>query len=158
MYFSLAPLLDVSAEIGYVGHQRQTTLVEDLKKATQALEELELHSTVTQCSAKLFRGGHYAQAVFESLKALESCVKTVAGFPKDPRGNELYGRPLIMKVFDVDSPLIQISDDANVSTCTPRFNRGFGWYPKHIRSRSCRNPSFASDQMAWRSQRNACGN
>jgi molecular chaperone DnaK (HSP70) len=100
--------------IGYLGHQTKTTLADELRNLQTLFGDLEFHPTIGSSASKLFRDGHYSQAVFDSLKAVETAIKEAAGYPTDPKGKELYGRPLVMKAFDVDSPLIRVSDDSNL--------------------------------------------
>ena len=111
---SAEALIPQPTVIGYLGHQTKTSFADELRNLQTLFGDLEFHATVNSCSGKLFRDGHYSQAVFDSLKAVEAALKEASGHPTDPKGKELYGRPLVMKAFDVDSPLIRISDDSNL--------------------------------------------
>jgi len=111
---SAQALVPQPTAIGYLGHQTKSSLADELRNLQTLFADLEFHASVISCSGKLFRDGHYSQAVFDSFKAVEAAIKDASGRPTDPKGKELYGRPLVMKAFDVDSPLIRVSDDTNV--------------------------------------------
>jgi uncharacterized protein (TIGR02391 family) len=111
---SAEALIPQSPVLGYLGHQTKTSFADELRNLQTLFGDLEFHATVNSCSGKLFRDGHYNQAVFDSLKAVETAIKEASGHPTDPEGKELYGRTLVMKAFDLDSPLIRISDDSNL--------------------------------------------
>ena len=68
---------------------------------TEIKPELELHPRVLSASEKLFRDGHFSQAVFEAFKALEEYVRKTSG------RNE-YGEYLMSKVFNEESPILKI--------------------------------------------------
>ena len=65
-----------------------------------ALEKL--HSDVTAAASDLFVDGHYSQAVFESLKALEQRGR-------DQSGLDASGRDLMTKAFSGNPPPIDVS-------------------------------------------------
>jgi len=63
--------------------------------------ELELHPKVLAASGKLLQDDHYAPAVFEAFKALEEYVR-------EKSGRNEYGEYLMSKVFNEDSPILEI--------------------------------------------------
>lgn len=72
--------------------------------------DLGLRTTVE----RLYRDGHYAQAVEEGCKYLNNLVKQRAGNPADQRG-PLDGQKLMTTVFSVDAPILRLSDLASQS-------------------------------------------
>lgn len=71
-----------------------------------ALEKL--HPEVIAAASDLFVDGHYSQAVFESLKALEQRVR-------DQSGLDGSGRDLMTKAFSGNLPPIDVSIEAGQS-------------------------------------------
>jgi uncharacterized protein (TIGR02391 family) len=61
-----------------------------------------LHPDVVVASSDLFLDGHYSQAVFEALKALDRRVRKQSGL-------DLSGRELMTRAFAGDSPPIDLS-------------------------------------------------
>jgi uncharacterized protein (TIGR02391 family) len=61
-----------------------------------------LHPKVLDVSGKLFRDGHYEEAIFEAFKALEEYVKEKSGI------KQKSGKSLIGYVFDENNPLLKI--------------------------------------------------
>jgi len=61
-----------------------------------------LHSDVLRVSGDLYADGHYSQAVFEALKALERRVR-------DQSGIDLSGRDLMTRAFTGNPPPIDVS-------------------------------------------------
>jgi uncharacterized protein (TIGR02391 family) len=72
-------------------------------------DQLPLHPAVRDHSAKLFQEGNYPQAVEESFKLIIAEVKVRAGHPKDNKGNELDGVPLMRRVFELSRPILAFS-------------------------------------------------
>ncbi|MDP2027117.1 TIGR02391 family protein [Sulfuriferula sp.] len=66
-------------------------------------DERNIHSKIEGVSKKLFDDGHYAQATFEAYKFLD---KQVAYYAKSSE----TGEKLMMKAFNEESPLIQLTD------------------------------------------------
>jgi uncharacterized protein (TIGR02391 family) len=66
-------------------------------------DERNIHSRIESVSKKLFDDGHYAQATFEAYKLLDREVAYHA------KASET-GEKLMMKVFNEESPLIQLTD------------------------------------------------
>lgn len=71
-----------------------------------ALENL--HSDVLKAASDLFVDGHFSQAVFEALKALEQKVRDLSGL-------DLSGRDLMTKAFSGAPPLIDLSVESGQS-------------------------------------------
>jgi uncharacterized protein (TIGR02391 family) len=61
-----------------------------------------LHPEVIAAASELFTDGHYSQAVFEALKALDRRVSTQSGIQSS-------GRELMTKAFSGDPPPIDVS-------------------------------------------------
>lgn len=71
-------------------------------------DERNIHSKIEGVSKKLFDDGHYAQATFEAYKFLD---KQVAHYAKSSE----TGEKLMMKAFNEESPLIQLTDLSTTS-------------------------------------------
>lgn len=71
-------------------------------------DERNIHSKIEGVSKKLFDDGHYAQATFEAYKFLD---KQVAHYAKSSE----TGEKLMMKAFNEESPLIQLTDLSTAS-------------------------------------------
>lgn len=67
-----------------------------------------LHPEVADAASNLFVDGHYSQAVFESLKALEQRVREQSGL-------DVSGRDLMTKAFSGNPPPIDLSIEAGQS-------------------------------------------
>jgi len=72
----------------------------------QLFEEFPLHPKVREVTYQLFKEGHYYEAVRNATTLYISEVKNKAGRPRDNRGKELDGTPLIFKVFSKDKPIL----------------------------------------------------
>jgi len=85
----------------------------------EVYELLELHPIVRKASEQLFKDGYYAQAVFETYKAVNNYVK------RKSRKRQLDGKDLMSKVFSFDynrqtdqitrKPLLQLNKLRNQS-------------------------------------------
>lgn len=71
-------------------------------------DERNIHSKIESVSKKLFDDGHYAQATFEAYKLLD---KEVAHYAQTSE----TGEKLMMKAFNEESPLIQLTDLSTTS-------------------------------------------
>lgn len=71
-------------------------------------DERNIHSKIEGVSKKLFDDGHYAQSTFEAYKFLD---KQVAHYAKSSE----TGEKLMMKAFNEESPLIQLTDLSTTS-------------------------------------------
>ena len=73
-------------------------------KALKALGELEIHPEIERAVAKLFRDGHYANAVEDACKVLDGLVKIRSG------KHDLSGTELMQNVFSPKIPVLKFSD------------------------------------------------
>lgn len=71
-------------------------------------DERNIHSKIEGVSKKLFDDGHYAQATFEAFKFLDKHVAHYAKLSET-------GEKLMMKAFNEESPLIQLTDLSTAS-------------------------------------------
>jgi uncharacterized protein (TIGR02391 family) len=71
-------------------------------------DERNIHPKIEAVSRKLFDNGHYPQATFEAYKLLD---KEVAHHAKTSE----TGEKLMMKAFNEESPLIQLTDLSTTS-------------------------------------------
>jgi uncharacterized protein (TIGR02391 family) len=70
--------------------------------ATMAEQLVKLHPRIASVAQKLFRDGHYAQASFEALKAVELALRERSGL-------DLSGRELAEKALAGDPPRLAVS-------------------------------------------------
>lgn len=71
--------------------------------------DVELHPIIKKTSLSLYKDGHYSEAVFESVKALNNYVKKLANtFDKD-----LWNA--MAKIFDEKNPILKINNLKNPS-------------------------------------------
>jgi len=73
-------------------------------KALKALGELEIHPEIERAVAKLFRDGHYANAVEDACKVLDGLVKIRSG------RHDISGTELMQTVFSPKNPVLKFSD------------------------------------------------
>lgn len=73
-----------------------------------SIEMSGLHPEVVDSAGLLFSDGHFSQAVFEALKALETRVREQSGL-------DLSGRDLMAQAMAGDPPLINMSIEAGRS-------------------------------------------
>jgi uncharacterized protein (TIGR02391 family) len=76
----------------------------DSGRALRAYDGIDLHPEIERRAGKLFRDGHYANAVEDACKALNALVKLRSG--KD----DLDGSALMQQVFSPKAPLIAFND------------------------------------------------
>lgn len=74
---------------------------------------INLHPKVKEHSLNLFKNGHYAQAIFESVKALNNCVKEKAQIIDKDLSDAMA------KAFNENNPIIQLNDFINFKFYTP---------------------------------------
>lgn len=67
-------------------------------------DAVNIHPAIREVSKKLFKDGHYSQAVFEAFKQIELLVKGKSG------RYELYGTTLMQTVFSVKAPVLKFGD------------------------------------------------
>ena len=70
---------------------------------------IDLHPKVKEHSLNLFKDGHYAQAIFESVKALDNFVIRKANIENE------YLSKAMAKIFDEKNPIIKLNDLAKRS-------------------------------------------
>ena len=70
-------------------------------RAVRAFGELDLHPEIERAIAKLFRDGHYANAVEDACKVLDGMVKIRSGRV------DLSGTELMQAVFSPKSPILR---------------------------------------------------
>lgn len=126
IYFEYeATILDEEAEIGstYSLSTFELAMIDDMLACAEKVyrvdpnevfDLLQLHPVIKKVSEKLFKNGHYAQAIFEAYKALNSYVKRRSG------RKDLDGTDLMAKVFGFDydratgqikrRPLLQLNE------------------------------------------------
>ena len=85
----------------------------------EVFDLLQLHPIIKRASERLFKDGHYAQAIFEAYKALNNYVK------RRSKQSDLDGKDLMAKVFGFDYdrttrqmkrwPLLQLNELRNRS-------------------------------------------
>lgn len=63
-----------------------------------------LHSRIREVSEKLFRDGHYSQAIFEAYKTVNIVVKDKSG------RKDLDGQGLMSTVFSPKNPILRLND------------------------------------------------
>lgn len=73
-------------------------------RALKALGELELHPEIERAAGKLFRDGHYANAVEDACKVLDGLVKTRSG------KYDLSGTDLMQTVFSPKNPILRFNE------------------------------------------------
>ena len=73
-------------------------------QAIRAFDTYDLHPVVGGASSKLFRDGHYAEAIFAACKALNNVVQSASGiFEGD-------GDDLMKRVFSAKNPILRFND------------------------------------------------
>jgi uncharacterized protein (TIGR02391 family) len=90
-----------------------------MDKLASVFDNLKLHPNIKKASKKLFKDGHYAQAIFETYKALNNYVKQRYGL------KELEGKHLMAEVFRIPynqktaqiegKPILQLNELQNRS-------------------------------------------
>jgi uncharacterized protein (TIGR02391 family) len=77
-------------------------------KTLRAYQGLELHPEIARAANDLYRNGHYANAVEDSVKALNLLVRLRSGL-------ELDGIPLMQQAFSPKNPILKFNDLSNKS-------------------------------------------
>jgi uncharacterized protein (TIGR02391 family) len=75
----------------------------------QAYENLELHPEITSAASKLYKDGHYANAIEDAVKALNNLVRLRSGV------DNLDGSKLMNRVFSPESPILKFNSLADES-------------------------------------------
>jgi len=73
-------------------------------RALKALGGLQIHPEIERAVVKLFRDGHYANAVEDACKVLDGLVKIRSG------KHDLSGTELMQHVFSPKNPILKFSD------------------------------------------------
>jgi uncharacterized protein (TIGR02391 family) len=72
-------------------------------RAIRAYDDLDLHPEIGRAASKLYRDGHYANAIVDSVIALNGLVRMRSGV-------ELDGTALMERVFAPRGPILQFND------------------------------------------------
>ena len=86
-------------------------------KTLKAYEALELHPAIERAAGKLFRDGHYANAIVDSVKALNGLVRLNSGV------DDKDGTSLMEHVFSPKNPILKFNSLADQSDLDEQ--RGF---------------------------------
>ncbi|MCK4821191.1 TIGR02391 family protein [bacterium] len=73
-------------------------------RALKAFGELDIHPEVERAVVKLFRDGHYANAVEDACKVLDGLVKIRSG------KHDISGTELMQTVFSPKNPILKFND------------------------------------------------
>jgi uncharacterized protein (TIGR02391 family) len=76
-------------------------------KTLKAYEGLELHPEIERAAGKLFRNGHYANAVEDAVKALNAIIRSNSGI------DDKDGTQLMEYVFGPKSPVLKFNNLAD---------------------------------------------
>jgi uncharacterized protein (TIGR02391 family) len=77
-------------------------------RALRAYEGLDLHPEIARASEALYRGGHYANAIEDAVKALNDLVRLRSGHTAD-------GTNLMETVFSPGKPILKFNDGVDDS-------------------------------------------
>jgi uncharacterized protein (TIGR02391 family) len=75
----------------------------------RAYESLDLHPEIARAASKLYRDGHFANAIEDAVKALNGFVRLRSG------RDDLDGTTLMEQVFNPKQPLLRFNDLADQS-------------------------------------------
>jgi uncharacterized protein (TIGR02391 family) len=78
-------------------------------QALRAYQGLDLHSEIARAVGKLYRDGHYANAVEDAVKVLNALVQMRSGV------ENLDGSKLMERVFNPSNPVLRFNDLADDS-------------------------------------------
>jgi uncharacterized protein (TIGR02391 family) len=73
-------------------------------KAMQVYEGMRLHPDIERAVGRLFRDGHYANAIQDAVKALNQLVRLKSGI------DDKDGDPLMKHVFSPNNPILRFND------------------------------------------------
>jgi uncharacterized protein (TIGR02391 family) len=73
-------------------------------RALRAFGQLDIHPEIERAVSKLFRDGHYANAVEDACKVLDGLVKIRSG------RSDLSGTELMQTVFSLKTPVLKFSE------------------------------------------------
>ncbi len=78
----------------------------DTGRTLRAYEGLDLHPEIETAVGRLYRDGHYANAVEDAVKALNAFVRMRSG-------EEIDGATLMEKVFSPNNPILRFNEMKN---------------------------------------------
>lgn len=78
-------------------------------QALQAYQGLDLHTEIDRAASALYRGGHYANAIVDAVKALNGLVRLRSGV------EDLDGSKLMERVFSPEKPVLRFNAMADQS-------------------------------------------
>lgn len=113
-----------------VVHIQWTDAPDRAVQRSGVVEMSVLHPEVATAARSLFESGHFAQAIFEALKALEGRVQAQSGLAE-------FGVDLMRRVFRAKEPLIDVGVESGSSGDAER--EGFGHIFAGV-SQGIRNP------------------
>ena len=79
-----------------------------IKTNLRLFNDRKLHKSVAFAAKKLFKDGHYSQAIFEACKLLNKKVQEKSGLEED-------GKKLMLKAFSVNNPLLKLNENSTQS-------------------------------------------
>lgn len=88
----------------YFAETLEDTGVSGFVKPIKAYEGLELHPVIAKASSNLYKDGHYANAVEDSVKALNNLVRLSSGV------EDKDGTQLMEYVFSPKNPVLKINE------------------------------------------------
>ena len=95
--------------IKWLGEKRQDMLASPTKSIQVTFEDLKLHPRIKEVAARLYRDGHYEEAVLNASKALIHMVKERAD------RFDLDGVDLMRQVFSVKDPVLAFNEPKDKS-------------------------------------------
>jgi uncharacterized protein (TIGR02391 family) len=99
----------LQSAIQYLREKLEELGLSDGAHALRAYESLDLHSEIERAAGQLYRDGHYANAVEDSVKALNALVRLRSG------RDDLDGTNLMETVFSPKNPVLAFNDLADES-------------------------------------------
>jgi len=100
----LSAIVNLSSLIDTFKEKIESTPEDPSTRAKRTLAELNIHPELIKGMGKLFQDGHYANAVEDACKILESFVKMRSTC------FDLSGTELMQKVFSPKNPILQFND------------------------------------------------
>jgi uncharacterized protein (TIGR02391 family) len=73
------------------------------QRALRAYTALDLHPAIVDAATDLYRDGHYANAIEDSVKALNNLVRLKSGLEAD-------GAPLMTTAFSPEKPVLRFNE------------------------------------------------
>jgi uncharacterized protein (TIGR02391 family) len=103
---------------------------------------LDLHPEIARAAAKLFRDGHYANAIEDACKALDGLVRFRS------RRFDLSGTDLMQKVFRPNNPILRFNDLKTESDKSEQQGRMFLFAGAMLAVRNPRAHGFPASATA----------